>query len=64
MAYLQKETFQYKVETESAAQELIEKEKEKSQGLVTYGTKYRTRKENKEVVESWYVVTVTHDYTK
>lgn len=61
---LLKQTFTYKVPTEEAAVELIEQEKEKSRGLVTYKTDYKTKKEKGEVVDSWYVVTVTHDYTK
>jgi hypothetical protein len=61
---LQKQTFTYKVPTEEAAVELIEEEKEKSRGLVTYKTDYKTKKEKGEVVDSWYIVTITHDYTK
>lgn len=60
---LQKETFQFRVPNEPSAVELIEEHKEKSRGLVTYNTQYKTRKEDKQVVETWYVVKITHDYT-
>jgi hypothetical protein len=61
---LQKETFVFKVDSEEAAVELIEEQKEKTRGLVTYKTDYKTKKEKGEVVDSWYIVTITHDYTK
>jgi hypothetical protein len=64
MPDLLKQNFTYKVSTEDDAVELIEQEKAKSRGLVTYKTDYKTKKEKGEIVESWYVVTVTHDYTK
>ena len=60
---LQKETFQFRVPNEPRAVELIEEHKEKSRGLVTYKTVYRTKKEGGDIVDSWYIVTITHDYT-
>jgi len=59
---LLKETFEFRVGTEEEAVMLIEEHKEKSSGLVTYKTVYRTKKEGGEVVDSWYIVTVTHNY--
>jgi hypothetical protein len=64
MKDLLKQTFTYKVPTEQDAVALIEDEKSKSRGLVTYKTDFKTKKEKGEVVDSWYVVTITHDYTK
>lgn len=61
---LLKETFTYRVDTEPEAVALIEREKAKSRGLVTYKTSYKTKKVKGEIVESWYIVDVTHDYTK
>ena len=64
MKELLKQTFTYKVPTEQDAVALIEDEKAKSRGLVTYKTDFKTKKEKGEVIDSWYVVTITHDYTK
>ena len=61
---LLKETFTYKVDSEPDAVALIEREKAKSRGLVTYKTTYKTKTVKGEVIDSWYVVDVTHDYTK
>ncbi|MFA5520050.1 MAG: hypothetical protein WDA74_12415 [Spirochaetota bacterium] len=61
---LLKETFTFKVPDEPAAVQLIDAEKAKSRGLVTYKTTYKTKTVKGEVVDSWYVVDVTHDYTK
>jgi hypothetical protein len=64
MKELLKQTFTYKVTNEEDAVALIEDEKAKSRGLVTYKTAYKTKTVKGEVVDSWYVVDVTHDYTK
>lgn len=63
MADLQKETKVFKVHTEDAAVELINKFKEESQGMVTYKTDYKTKKSKGEIVDDWYIVTITQDYT-
>lgn len=62
MPILLKETFEYRVDTEAEAVQLIEKEKAQSKGLVTYKTAYKTKKAKGEIIEDWYVVTVTHKY--
>jgi len=59
---LLKETFEFSVPTEEDAVALIEEHKAKSVGLVTYKTVYRTKKEGGEVIDSWYIVTITHNY--
>lgn len=61
-AMLLKETFEFRVGSEEQAVTLIEKHKDESAGLVTYKTVYRTKKEGGEVVDSWYIVTITHNY--
>ena len=63
MADLQKETKVFKVHTEDAAVELINKFKAESQGMVTYKTDYKTKKSKGEIVDDWYIVTITQDYT-
>lgn len=63
MADLQKETKVFKVHTEDAAVGLINKFKEESQGMVTYKTDYRTKKSKGEIIDDWYIVTITQDYT-
>jgi hypothetical protein len=57
-----KETFEFKVETEEEATALINDFKEKSIGIVNYKTVYRTKKEKGEVVDSWYIVTLTQTF--
>lgn len=64
MKDLLKQTFTYKVPTEEDVVALIEDEKQQSKGLVTYKTDFKTKREKGEVVDSWFVVTITHDYTK
>lgn len=61
---LLKQTFTYKVADEDAVTELIEAEKAATRGLVTYKTSFKTKKEKGEIVDSWYVVDITHDYTR
>lgn len=61
---LLKQTFTYRVPDEEAVVSLIEDEKAKSQGLVTYKTAYKTKKLKGEIIDTWFVVDVTHDYTK
>lgn len=64
MKELLKQTFTYKVATEEDAVALIEDEKAKSKGLVTYKTTYKTKTVKGEIVDAWYVVDIIHDYTK
>lgn len=64
MKELLKQTFTYKVATEEDAVILIEEEKAKSKGLVTYKTTYKTKTVKGEIVDAWYVVDIIHDYTK
>lgn len=63
MAKLQKETFVFRVETEELATKLIEEQKDSSKGVVSYKADYKTKKSKGEIVEDWWIVTITHDYT-
>lgn len=63
MPELLKQTHSYRVGTEEEATDLIESEKTKA-GLLTYKTSYKTKTVKGEVIDSWYVVDITHDYTK
>ena len=63
MAKLQKETFVFKVENEEEATQLIEEQKSFSKGVVSYKADYKTKKSKGEVIDDWYIVTITHDYT-
>lgn len=60
---LLKETFTYRINDEADVMPFIEQEKENSKGLVTYTTRYKTKKAKGEIIDSWYIVTITHDYT-
>lgn len=64
MAELLKETFVYRVDTEEQAVNKVEEEKASSDGIVSYKVDYKEKKLKGEVVDSWYVVSITHDYTK
>lgn len=64
MKQLQKETFVFKVKNEDDAAKLIEEQKESSKGVVSYRADYKTKVSKGEIIDDWYIVTVTHDYTK
>lgn len=63
MAKLQKETFVFRVATEEDAAKLIEEQKESSKGIVSYKADYKTKKSKGEIIDDWYIVSITHDYT-
>lgn len=63
MAELLKEVFTYKVYTEEQATQLIEDKKQELLGGVTYSVNFKTKKSKGEIIESWYIVTITHDLT-
>lgn len=63
MAKLQKETFVFRVGTEEEAAKLIEEQKEASKGVVSYKADYKTKKSKGEIIDDWYIVSITHDYT-
>lgn len=64
MAKLLKETFVFKVATEEDAAKLIEEHKEATKGIVNYKADFKTKTSKGDIVDSWWIVTVTHDYTK
>lgn len=59
---LLKLTHEMKVETESEAQEQIEKFKAESVGLVTYELKHKTKKAKGEIIEDWYIVKIIETF--
>lgn len=61
---LRKLTHEMRVESESEAQQQIEKFKQESAGLVTYKTAYKEKKQKGEVIDSYYILTVIEDFTK
>ena len=56
---LLKTTNEYKVDTEAQAVDLIENAKEKSKGIVTYKTTYKS---SKKTGEEWYIVSITEKF--
>ena len=64
MAYLLKTQEVYRVEDEIAAKQLIEEAKSDGAGVLTkYSCDYHERKAKGEVVDSWYRVTLTRQFT-
>jgi hypothetical protein len=63
MRALLKETKEIRVESEASAMELIEEERENPKGIVEFKTAHKTKKSKGEIVEEWYIVTVTRKYT-
>lgn len=63
MAILLKETFVHRVDTMEESDQLIADARENTKGVVSSQSNYRTKKSKGEIVEDWYVVTITHDYT-
>ena len=61
---LLKLTHEMRVETESEAQQQIEKFKSESAGLVTYELKHKTKKQKGEIVEDWYVVKIIEAFNE
>lgn len=60
---LLKTTYVFRVETETDATDLIENQKEQSEGTVTYKVDRKVKKSKGEIIDEFWVVTVTHDYT-
>lgn len=61
---LLKQTFVFRVESEEDAVELIEYRKGLNQGTVTYKVDHKTKKSKGEIVDEFWVVSVTHDFVK
>ena len=61
---LLKQTFTFRVDTEEDAVELIEYRKGLNQGTVTYKVDHKVKKSKGEIVDEFWVVSVTHDFTK
>jgi hypothetical protein len=63
MRALLKETKEIRVESEEAAMELVEEERQNPKGIVEFKTTQKTKKSKGEIVEEWYVVVITRKYT-
>ena len=63
MAYLIKTTEQYRVETEEAAKNFIEEQKQNdAYEIVKYSSEYKDRKVKGEIADSWYRVTLVKEF--
>lgn len=62
MAKLLKESYEMRVDTEEDAIKLINEEREKTNGTLDYKSVYKTKKSKGEIVDDWYVVTITRKY--
>ena len=60
---LLKNTFVFRVESEDHATQLIEQQKQESEGSVTYKVDRKTKKSKGEIIDEFWVVTITHDFT-
>lgn len=64
MKYLLETTESYRVDSEAAAQEIIEKAKTSNEYLLMrYTTIYKEKKVKGEVEDSWYKVTLVKKFT-
>lgn len=61
---LRKLTHEMRLETEEDVAAMIDKFKEESEGIVTYKTAYKDKKVKGEVIDTWYILTITEDFTK
>lgn len=63
MRALLKESYEMKVATEEEAMDLINEERDSSkEGTLDYKTVYKTKKSKGEIIDDWYVVTITRKY--
>jgi hypothetical protein len=63
MADLLKHTFVKRADSEQEADNLIYEHKAMNDGEVSYKVNHKVKKTKGEIVEEWWEVTVTHDYT-
>lgn len=63
MIVLRKTTVEKRCESEKEVEDLITKAKEKANGVITYKTTYKTKKVKGEVVDFWWILTITEDFT-
>lgn len=59
---LLKQSKEYRVSTEEEAVALIEQVKSSSQGRVDYKSTYKTKKSKGEIIDEWYVVSITEKF--
>jgi hypothetical protein len=63
MKVILKETYEAKVSTEKEAMDLVNEERENTDGILDYKSVYKTKKSKGEIVDDWYIVTITRKYT-
>lgn len=61
MADRQKISETFRCETEREVTELVAEKKAKAVGVVTESVKFRTKKIKGEIIDSWWIVTITED---
>ena len=64
MAQLLKESYDMRVDTEQDAMNLVNEERNDTEkgGVVDYKVVYKTKKSKGEIVDDWYIVTITRKY--
>lgn len=60
----QKVTYVKRVDTEEDTVTLIEDHKNLNEGTVTYKVDHKVKKSKGEIVDEYWLVTISHDYTK
>lgn len=61
---LRKLTHEMRVESEEEAQNYIQKFKNESAGLVTYKTAHKTKKLKGEIVDDYFILTITESFVE
>lgn len=64
MAQLLKETYTYRVEDEKESLDLIIKHMDMGKGVVEHRAVPKNKVSKGEIIESLFVITITHDFTK
>jgi len=64
MVTLRKTTVENRCESEVEVEDLIAKAKENARGVITYKTTYKTKKVKGEIVDFWWIVAITEDFTQ
>ncbi len=63
-AELRKTVSEYKTSTEEEAMQLYAELKEESSGVLSIKTVYKTKTSKGEIVDAWWISTITEDFTK
>jgi hypothetical protein len=63
MAQLLKQTFVKRADSEQEADNIVYEHKAMNDGEISYKVNHKVKKQKGEVIDEWWEVTVTHDYT-